>query len=121
MKFAKAAAVIAGAALGVLSFAGVASAHDGDAKAYVDEHRDGAKALQLGDDLCAAPWYWEGPGNAGNTNKSVDYDACSQNRHGADDTQASVSVLNDACIAPWHWNGPLNVLNTNTAADYQAC
>ena len=77
---------------------------------------DDTQQVRIGDNLCALPWYWEGPGNAGVVGKSVTYKACT-----GDDDDAKVSILSDICVAPWHWNGPLNILNFGVSSDYQAC
>lgn len=70
--------------------------------------------------VCVAPWYWEGPGNVGSTANLTDYMAC-------DDGDAviggdgSVNVLNNVCVAPWHWDGPLNLFQTGNVTGYAAC
>jgi hypothetical protein len=71
-------------------------------------------------DVCVAPWYWEGPGNVGSTANLTDYQACNDG-----DTElggaGSVNVLNNWCVTPWHWDGPLNLFNTGNFTSYAAC
>jgi hypothetical protein len=71
-------------------------------------------------DVCVAPWYWEGPGNVGSTANVTDYQACNdgETQLGGD---GSVNVLNNWCVAPWHWDGPLNLFNTGNFTKYAAC
>ncbi|MFD2025388.1 hypothetical protein [Promicromonospora aerolata] len=71
-------------------------------------------------DVCVAPWYWEGPGNVGSTANVTDYQACNdgETQLGGD---GSVNVLNNVCVAPWHWDGPLNLFNTGNFTKYAAC
>ena len=71
-------------------------------------------------DVCVAPWYWEGPGNVGSTGNVTDYQACNdgETELGGD---GSVNVLNNVCVAPWHWDGPLNLFNTGNFTKYAAC
>ena len=71
-------------------------------------------------DVCVAPWYWEGPGNVGSTANVTDYQACNdgETELGGD---GSVNVLNNVCVAPWHWDGPLNLFNTGNFTKYAAC
>jgi hypothetical protein len=71
-------------------------------------------------DVCVAPWYWEGPGNVGSTANVTDYQACNDGDYelGGD---GSVNVLNNVCVAPWHWDGPLNLFNTGNFTNYTAC
>lgn len=70
--------------------------------------------------VCVAPWYWEGPGNVGSTANVTDYQACNDGDYelGGD---GSVNVLNNVCVAPWHWDGPLNLFNTGNITKYAAC
>ena len=70
--------------------------------------------------VCVAPWYWEGPGNVGSTANVTDYQACNDGDYelGGD---GSVNVLNNVCVAPWHWDGPLNLFNTGNFTKYAAC
>jgi hypothetical protein len=71
-------------------------------------------------DVCVAPWYWEGPGNVGSTANVTDYQACNDGEYelGGD---GSVNILNNVCVAPWHWDGPLNLFNTGNFTKYAAC
>jgi hypothetical protein len=71
-------------------------------------------------DVCVAPWYWEGPGNVGSTANMTDYLACNGGEYelGGD---GSVNVLNNVCVASWHWDGPLNLFNTGNLTGYAAC
>ncbi|WP_275003754.1 hypothetical protein [Promicromonospora iranensis] len=71
-------------------------------------------------DVCVAPWYWEGPGNVGNTANVTDYQACNDGDYelGGD---GSVNILNNVCVAPWHWDGPLNLFSTGNFTKYAAC
>lgn len=70
--------------------------------------------------VCVAPWYWEGPGNVGSTANVTDYEACNDGDYelGGD---GSVNILNNVCVAPWHWDGPLNLFNTGNFTKYAAC
>lgn len=71
-------------------------------------------------DVCVAPWYWEGPGNVGSTGNLTDYQACNDGDYELGDT-GSVNVLNNACFAPWHWDGPLNLFGSANITRYAAC
>lgn len=70
--------------------------------------------------VCVAPWYWEGPGNLDSTANLTDYQACGEGDAviGGED---SVNVLNNVCVAPWHWDGPLNLFQTGNVTGYAAC
>lgn len=88
----------------------------GDVVSY--EESDGSfNALN---NVCVAPWYWEGPGNVGSTANVTEYKACNDGDYelGGD---GSVNVLNNVCVAPWHWDGPLNLFNTGNVTSYAAC
>ncbi|GGM39357.1 hypothetical protein ACFQBY_01530 [Promicromonospora citrea] len=83
----------------------------------VEIERDGSfNALN---NVCVAPWYWEGPGNVGSTANVTDYAACNGDVELGGD--GSVNILNNVCVAPWHWDGPLNLFNTGNFTTYAAC
>ncbi|MEU4360695.1 hypothetical protein [Promicromonospora sp. NPDC023987] len=73
--------------------------------------------------VCVAPWYWEGPGNIGSTANVTDYQACNDGHYGEYELggDGSVNVLNNVCVAPWHWDGPLNLFQTGNFTKYSAC
>jgi hypothetical protein len=88
----------------------------GDVVSY--EESDGS--FNVLNDVCVAPWYWEGPGNVGSTANVTEYKACNDG-----DTElggdGSVNIANNVCVAPWHWDGPLNLFNTGNFTKYAAC
>jgi hypothetical protein len=88
----------------------------GDVVSY--EESDGS--FNVLNNVCVAPWYWEGPGNVGSTANVTDYQACNDGDYelGGD---GSVNILNNVCVAPWHWDGPLNLFNTGNFTKYAAC
>lgn len=109
------------AAAAVVMAAGLIGAAATGASASVEsDHGAGDGSLNLGNNVCALPWYWEGPGNASNTGNLTDYVACNgepMEMGGA----GSINVLNNVCVAPWHWDGPLNILSSGNLTEYSAC
>lgn len=71
-------------------------------------------------DVCVAPWYWEGPGNVGSTANVTEYKACNDGDYELGGA-GSFNVANNVCVAPWHWDGPLNLFNTGNFTKYAAC
>ncbi len=69
------------------------------------------------DDLCAAPWQWNGPISLLYEGHAPGYAACDDRAAGGDD----ISVLDNACALPWQWNGPLEIFTVDHAPSYVAC
>lgn len=65
---------------------------------------------------CILPWYWQGPLNLLIGEQDGSYAACNS----AED-DGGVDVLNNACILPWYWQGPINLLLGEQNGDYAAC
>lgn len=86
---------------------------------------DDQPLFTVGENVCAAPWYWEGPLDIAT---NVDgYSACN-GPHTPHSTGAIAGVLDDSCLLPWHWKGPGNVLTgilsdvpSSEANQYSAC
>ncbi len=102
-----AAAVIGGAMLAV---AAPASAGEG--------HHPGG-GISIGDNLCAAPWQWNGPIEALHAGHAPSYAACNNNSTGGG--HGGISILDNACLLPWQWNGPLELLTVDHNPSYVAC
>ncbi|MFF1615686.1 hypothetical protein ACFVYA_48820 [Amycolatopsis sp. NPDC058278] len=103
-----AAAVIGGAMLAV---AAPASAGE------VGHHPGGG--ISIGDNLCAAPWQWNGPIEALHAGHAPSYAACNNNSTGGG--HGGISILDNACLLPWQWNGPLELLTVDHNPSYVAC
>ena len=90
-------------------------AKTGDVVSY---DKDGE--FNLLNNVCVAPWYWEGPGNVGSVGNVTDYQACNTG-----DTElggeGSVNIANNLCVAPWYWDGPLNLFSKANVTEYAAC
>src|SRR5690349_7321755 len=78
-----AAAVIGGAMLAV---AAPASAGEG--------HHPGGGGISIGDNLCAAPWQWNGPFEVLHAGHAPSYAACNNNSTGGG--HGGISILNNA-------------------------
>ncbi|SEQ78429.1 hypothetical protein [Lentzea albida] len=99
-------AVIGGA---LLAAAGPAAAGEHD--------RDGG--ISVADNLCAAPWQWNGPLSLLHEGHAPGYAACNDNHTGRGGD--GISVLDNACVAPWQWNGPLEIFTVDHSPSYVAC
>ncbi|WP_123815006.1 hypothetical protein [Myceligenerans xiligouense] len=109
------------AAAAVVMAAGlVGAAATGAGASVVTTDGAGDGSLNVLNNVCVAPWYWEGPGNANSTGNLTEYIACNgeQAELGGD---GSVNVLNNVCLLPWHWDGPLNLFSTGNMTEYMAC
>ncbi|GGU63530.1 hypothetical protein [Lentzea flava] len=82
-----------------------------------DEGRDG-HGISIADNLCAAPWQWNGPFSLLHEGHAPGYAACNDN-HAAGGSD--ISIANNACLLPWQWNGPLEVFTVDHAPSYVAC
>jgi hypothetical protein len=109
-----AATAITGAAL----FFGFATA--GTAAATPSHGPDGDGGVSILNNLCVAPWQWNGPIEVLTGGHSASYAACNGNGNGATE-EGGVSILDNLCVAPWQWNGPLEALTVGHTADYVAC
>jgi hypothetical protein len=109
------------AAAAVVMAAGlIGAAATGASASVVSTGSAGDGSLNVLNNVCVAPWYWEGPGNASNTGNLTDYIAC----NGAPAEMGgagSINVLNNVCVAPWHWDGPANLFSTGNITGYSAC
>jgi hypothetical protein len=72
--------------------------------------------VDIANNACILPWYWQGPLNLLIGEQDGSYAACNS---AADD--GGVDVLNNACILPWYWQGPINLLLGEQDGEYAAC
>ena len=86
------------------------------APASAGEH-DRSDGIGVADNLCAAPWLWNGPLSLLYENHTPGYAACNDDHAARGD---GISVLNNACAAPWQWNGPLEIFTVDHSS-YVAC
>lgn len=87
------------------------------APASAGEH-DRSGGISVADNLCAAPWQWNGPASLLHEGHAPGYAACNDNHA---DGGHGISVLNNACVAPWQWNGPLEIFTVDHSPSYVAC
>ena len=80
-------------------------------------------SVSILNNLCVAPWQWNGPGEALTSGHKAVYVAC--NGNGGSSSSAgsgqAVGILGNPCVAPWQWNGPVEALITGHQASYKAC
>ena len=76
-------------------------------------------SVSILNNLCVAPWQWNGPGEGLTAGHKAAYAACNGNSDPG--AGSSVSILNNLCVAPWQWNGPVEALTGGHEADYAAC
>jgi hypothetical protein len=79
---------------------------------------DSLPEIDVLNNACILPWFWQGPFNVMVEDQYGSYSAC--NGASEDDGEGS-SIGNNACILPWFWQGPFNVLLGSQAGDYAAC
>lgn len=72
-------------------------------------------------DACLLPWFWNGPFNVGVEDQFGTYVACNDYTEDAAAEEGDINVGNDLCVAPWFWNGPFNVLVGSQDNYYEAC
>ncbi|SMC66798.1 hypothetical protein [Lentzea albidocapillata] len=77
-----------------------------------DHHDD----MSVGDNLCAAPWQWNGPLLLLHEGHTSGYAACNDNHAGG---RSDISVLDNACVAPWQWTRPVEIFTVDHP--YVAC
>lgn len=112
--------------LALATMAGVAIAAPLAASAPAMAMSDDDQPLfTIGENVCAAPWYWEGPLDIA-TNVD-DYSACN-GRHIPHSTGAIAGVIDDSCVLPLYLKGPGNLLTgllsegaPSEATQYTAC
>lgn len=76
--------------------------------------------INVANDLCALPWYWQGPINAFLGSQDGHYAACNGAGSSYDDAEG-INVANNVCALPWLWQGPINALVGDQDAFYAAC
>lgn len=74
--------------------------------------------INIGNNACVAPWYWQGPFNVGVADIEGEYAACNGDSGSSD---SGINFANDACILPWFWQGPINFLTAGQKGSYEAC
>lgn len=77
----------------------------------------GTQSSNSGNNLCPAPWQWNGPATVGMSGESTSYAAC--NGSGVEASEGGYG--NNFCPAPWQWNGPFNAMHTDNQTSYAAC
>jgi hypothetical protein len=82
---------------------------------------DGGTGSSFLNNLCAAPWQWNGPGEALTLGHMAVYAACNGNKVSSAGSGQGASFLNNLCAAPWQWNGPGEAFTAQHTADYTAC
>lgn len=107
------------AATGIALGASIGMAGAANAAGTADEVLNGGDhSINIGNNACVLPWYWQGPFNVGTIGESGVYAACNDGEM----TEAEgINILNDACIAPWFWQGPVNFLTAGQEGTYAAC
>ena len=83
-----------------------------------EEDRAGGHGISIADNLCAAPWQWNGPASLLHEGHAPGYAACNDNEAGGG---SDISIANNACLLPWQWNGPLEIFTVDHAPSYVAC
>ncbi|WP_112262307.1 hypothetical protein [Lentzea terrae] len=83
-----------------------------------DEGRAGGHGISIADNLCAAPWQWNGPASLLHEGHAPGYAACNDNHAGGG---SDISIANNACLLPWQWNGPVELLTVDHSPSYVAC
>ncbi|PSK97523.1 hypothetical protein CLV30_12215 [Haloactinopolyspora alba] len=116
-------ALVAGASLAAcVGFTSTASATEADS-AGVPEVTEMTEAgdINILNDACVLPWFWQGPFNVLVENQDGSYTAC----NGMDSDEAAaaegINFGNDVCALPWFWQGPFNVFVGNQNGEYVAC
>lgn len=80
--------------------------------------------INVGNDACILPWFWQGPFNVAVEEQNGVYVACNDytvDTVESEDEGSSIDVLNDTCVAPWFWQGPVNFLVGSQDGYYEAC
>lgn len=110
-------ALVAGVALAAsVGFGASASAVESDrADATEVSSADGVNILN---NACVLPWFWQGPFNVVVANQDGSYSACNGM---ASESGDGVNIGENACILPWFWQGPFNVFLGNQNGEYEAC
>lgn len=72
----------------------------------------------IGNNVCAAPWQWNGPGTLGLSGQTTTYETCGGT--GAS-SEEGFGLFNNACLLPWQWNGPFNAMLTGNTTTYSSC
>lgn len=78
---------------------------------------DALPEVDILNNACVLPWFWQGPINFLVENQDGSYSACNG---AAEDTEGS-SIGDNACILPWFWQGPFNILLGSQYGEYEAC
>ena len=79
---------------------------------------DRSRDAGVADNLCAAPWQWNGPLALLHEDYATGYVTCHDHRS---DGRSGLSVADDACLQPWRWNGPLEIFTVDPSPRYTAC
>lgn len=109
-------ALVAGVAFAAcVGFGAQASAADAD-RLPVEAPDASGLDVDILNNACILPWYWQGPLNLLIGEQDGSYAACNS----ADD-DGGVDVLNNACVLPWYWQGPINLLLGEQDGEYAAC
>lgn len=108
-------ALIAGATVAAsVGATGVASA-----EVDVLESRD--VNINIANDLCALPWFWQGPINTLLGSQDGDYAACNGDSQSYDTEGVDINIANNLCALPWFWQGPINFAVGEQDGSYSAC
>ncbi|TDD69470.1 hypothetical protein E1262_12540 [Jiangella aurantiaca] len=78
---------------------------------------DSLPEIDILNNACILPWFWQGPVNFMVEDQYGSYSAC----NGAAEDGEGSSIADNACILPWFWQGPFNVLLGSQSGDYAAC
>jgi type III secretory pathway component EscT len=81
--------------------------------------------INILNNACILPWFWQGPVNLLIGHQDGSYTACNM----AEDVEESatsasggeINIGNNACILPWFWQGPFNILVGHQEGSYEAC
>lgn len=79
---------------------------------------DALPDIDVLNNACILPWFWQGPFNVGVEDQDGSYSACNGV---VDEDEEGSSIGDNACILPWYWQGPFNVLLGGQDGDYSAC
>jgi len=105
-----------------VGFGATATAAESD-RAEVPEveipQTDGLPDINILNNACVLPWFWQGPFNVLVENQDGSYSAC--NGMASDEDADAVNLGENACVLPWFWQGPFNVFLGNQDGSYSAC
>ena len=74
--------------------------------------------INILNNACVAPWYWQGPINFLLGSQDGSYSACNDMEAPSGE---GINIGENACILPWYWQGPINAFLGVQDGEYAAC